>query len=200
FFCIVVKGGAAAWSASRSQCRMEARGGRAAWRRGPRGQPHFCLATERLCGPPVGGTFWFQIFIPAPSPEVWRKTIAGGEGGCWRGSGVACFGLPPLEKIIGGVTAIVSYRPGGWMQQSTVPRCAILRREAREVLGSEAARLHHAHRRRGRVGARRAGAAGRQVAGCRLSGAKHTFGWQRMYRRPCGTAGGRPGARAAAPL
>jgi hypothetical protein len=31
-----------------------------------------------------------------------------------------------LEKIIGGVTAIVSYRPGGWTQQSTVLRCAIL--------------------------------------------------------------------------
>src|SRR5262249_18204525 len=31
-----------------------------------------------------------------------------------------------LGKIFGGVTAIVSYRPGGWMQQSTVPRCAIL--------------------------------------------------------------------------
>jgi len=49
----VVKG-AAAWSASRSQCRMETGAG-AAWRRGPRGQPHFCLATERLWGPPGRG-------------------------------------------------------------------------------------------------------------------------------------------------
>jgi hypothetical protein len=32
-----------------------------------------------------------------------------------------------LEKIIGGVTAIVSYRPGGWMQQPVVPRCALSR-------------------------------------------------------------------------
>ena len=57
-------GGAAAWSASRSQCRMEAPERARAWRRGPRGQPHFCLATERLCGPPppVGGTFWFPIW------------------------------------------------------------------------------------------------------------------------------------------
>src|SRR5262245_234630 len=39
----------------------------------------FCLATERLCGPPVGGTFWFQIFIQAPSPEIWSETISGGE-------------------------------------------------------------------------------------------------------------------------
>jgi hypothetical protein len=68
----------------------------------------FVLPPNVYVGPPVGGTFWFQIFIQAPSPEVWRKTISGGEGGCWRGSGVACFGLPPLEKIIGGVTAIVS--------------------------------------------------------------------------------------------
>src|SRR5262249_19088016 len=43
----------------------------------------------------------------------------------WRGNGVAYFGYL-LEKIIGGVTAIVAYRPGGWMHQSTVPRCAIL--------------------------------------------------------------------------
>src|SRR5215475_8651346 len=41
------------------------------------GQPHFCLATERLCGPPpVGGTFWFQIFIQAPFLEIWRKTAS----------------------------------------------------------------------------------------------------------------------------
>ena len=55
-------------------------GGRAAWRRGPRGQPHFVLPPNLYMGPPVGGTFWFQIFIPASSPEIWRKTIFGGEG------------------------------------------------------------------------------------------------------------------------
>jgi len=76
--------------------------------------------------PPVGGTFWFQIFIQAPSPETWRKTISGGEGGCWCGSGVACVWATSLEKIIGGVIAIISLRPGGWMQQSAVLRCAIL--------------------------------------------------------------------------
>jgi len=27
-----------------------------------------------------------------------------------------------LEKIFGGVIAIISFRPGGWMQQSAVPR------------------------------------------------------------------------------
>ena len=44
----------------------------------------------------------------------------------WRGNGVACFWATSLEKIIGGVIAIISFRPGGWMQQSAVPRCAIL--------------------------------------------------------------------------
>jgi len=39
-------------------------------------------------GPPVGGTFWFQIFIQAPSPEIWSETISGGEevlAGKWGG-------------------------------------------------------------------------------------------------------------------
>jgi hypothetical protein len=52
------------------------------------GQPHSCLATERLCGPPGRGTFWFQIFIQAPSPEIWSETISGGEevlAGKWGG-------------------------------------------------------------------------------------------------------------------
>ena len=41
-------------------------------------------------------------------------------------SGVACFCATSLEKIFGGVIAIISFRPGGWMHQSAVPRCAIL--------------------------------------------------------------------------
>src|SRR5262249_57984656 len=36
----------------------------------------------------------------------------------WRGNGVACFWATSLEEIIGGVIAIISFRPGGWMQQS----------------------------------------------------------------------------------
>jgi len=78
-----------------------------------------------MCGPPVGGTFWFQIFIQAPSPEIWSETISGGEKVLARKWG-GLFWATSLEKIIGGVIAIVSYRAGGWMQQSTVPRCAIL--------------------------------------------------------------------------
>src|SRR5262249_17537708 len=34
------------------------------------------------------GTFWFQIFIQAPSPEIWSETISGGEevlAGEWGG-------------------------------------------------------------------------------------------------------------------
>jgi hypothetical protein len=76
--------------------------------------------------PRVGGTFRFKISIQAPSPEMWRKTIFGGEGGCWRGKWGGLFWATSLEKIFGGVIAIISFRPGGWMQQSAVPRCAIL--------------------------------------------------------------------------
>ena len=79
-----------------------------------------------MCGPPVGGTFWFQLFIQASSPETWRKTIFGGEGGCWRGKWGGLFWATSLKKIFGGVIAIISFRPGGWMQQSAVPRCANL--------------------------------------------------------------------------
>ena len=62
-------------------------------------------------GPPVGGTFWFQIFIQAPSLEIWRKTISGAEGGSGEEVGVACFWATSLEKIFGGVIAIISF-PG----------------------------------------------------------------------------------------
>ena len=39
---------------------------------------------------------------------------------------MACFWATSLEKIFGGMIAIIAFRPGGWMQQSAVPRCAIL--------------------------------------------------------------------------
>src|SRR5215475_11614714 len=58
--------------------------------------------------PPVGGTFWFQIFIQAPSPEICRKTISGAEGGCWRGKWGGLFWATSLERIFGGVIAIIS--------------------------------------------------------------------------------------------
>src|SRR5262245_18405487 len=79
-----------------------------------------------MCPPPGRGTFWCQIFIQASSPEICRKKIFGCEGGCWRGMWVGLSWATSLEKSFGGATAIVSFRPGGWMQQSAVPRCAIL--------------------------------------------------------------------------
>ena len=78
-----------------------------------------------MCGPPVGETFQFQIFIQASSPETWRKAISGGEEVLAQKWGGLFLGYL-LEKIFGGVIAIISFRPGGWMQQSAVPRCAIL--------------------------------------------------------------------------
>ena len=50
-------------------------------------------------GPPVGGTFWFQIFIQASSPEICRKTISGAEGGPGGEMGWPVFGLPPWKKL-----------------------------------------------------------------------------------------------------
>ena len=66
----------------------------------PRGQPHFVLPPNVYVGPPVGGTFWFQIFIQASSPDIWSETISGAEGGSGAVSGVACFGLPPWKKFL----------------------------------------------------------------------------------------------------
>jgi len=82
-----------------------------------------CRRTS-IMNPPVGGTFWFQIFIQAPSPEIWSETISGGQealAGKWG----RLFWATSLKKIFGGVIAIISF-PGGWMQQSAVPTCAIL--------------------------------------------------------------------------
>jgi hypothetical protein len=71
---------------------------------------HFAFVAELfMCGPPVGGTFWFQIFIQAPSPEIWRKTISGGEEVLARKWG-GLFWATSLEKIFGGVIAIISFR------------------------------------------------------------------------------------------
>src|SRR6516165_7120077 len=47
------------------------------------------------------------------------------------------------------VIAIISFRPGGWMQQSAVPRCAILSVPSTGGISGEAARLRHSARRCG---------------------------------------------------
>src|SRR5262249_7894387 len=107
-FCTVVKGGAAARNVIASRDGGTGtgaqHGGAGGDRRVPLGAGReanliFVLPPNVYVGPPVGGTFWFQIFIQASSSEIWRKTIFGGERGCWRGSGVACFGATSLEKI-----------------------------------------------------------------------------------------------------
>src|SRR5215472_10365826 len=143
FFCTAVKGGAAAWSASRSQCRMEAparvRGMRG--RHEPRGQPHFVLPPNLYNGPPGRGLFGFK-FSSRPHPRKFGvKRFFGDEGGCWRGKWGGLFWATSLEEIFGGGIAIISFRPGGWMQQSAVPRCAILSVGNTGVSGSETAPL-----------------------------------------------------------
>src|SRR5262249_10224669 len=118
----------------------------------------FCLAAEPLYGtPPVGGTFWFQIFIQAPSPEIWSETISGSEEGPGGGNWGACFWATSFGKNIGGMIALISFRLTWDGCRSLLPFGGVLsfRSEAREVLGSEAARVHHAARWRGsRVAAR----------------------------------------------
>jgi putative tryptophan/tyrosine transport system substrate-binding protein len=47
--------------------------------------------------------------IQAPSPEMWSETIPAVRRS-WRRSGVACFWATSLEKVIGGVTALISFR------------------------------------------------------------------------------------------
>ena len=121
------------------------RSGRAAWWRGPRANLIFVLPPNVYVGPPrVGRTFWFQIFIQAPSPEIWRKTISGGEGGCWRGKWGGLF----LGYLLGR-----NYRRRD-RDHLVPPRrmdAAVCRAEvcyplsgAREVVGSETARVHAA--------------------------------------------------------
>ena len=83
----------------------------------------FCLAA--YMGPPGGGLFGFK-FSSRRHPRKFGLKRFLAVRRSWRGNGVACFWATSLEEIIGGVIAIISFRPGGWMQQSAVPRCAIL--------------------------------------------------------------------------
>src|SRR5262249_21812294 len=121
-------------------------------------------APERARGmrrrrPPVGGTFWFQIFIPASSPEIWRKTISGADGG--SGEEV---GWPVLGYVLG-----KDYRrrdrdrlvPPRWMDAAVYRAevCYPFGPKHGKASGSETARLHHARWRRGGVAARGARAA-----------------------------------------
>ena len=141
-FCTVVKGGATAWSASRSQCRMEApERARSMATRAAR-PTSFCLAAEPLYGTPGGGLFGFKFCGRERAPLGGGRSKIENSSRLYprkfgqkrflavrrsrRKNGVACFWATSWEKIFGGVIAIISFRPGGWMQQSAVPRCAIL--------------------------------------------------------------------------
>src|SRR5262249_47384633 len=86
-----------------------------------------CTGREVVCAapPPVGRAREIRRLIQGSSPKLALKLFLVVRR-FWRGNGVACFWATSLEKIFGGVIAIVSFRPGGWMQQSAVPRCAIL--------------------------------------------------------------------------
>ena len=109
----------------------------------------FCLVAEFfMCGPPVGGILGFKSSSRRHPRKFGQKRFLAMRRSR-RGNGVACFWATSVEKIIGGVLAIVSYRPGGWMQQSAVPRCAILSVGSTEGTCSEQAITHRAAGRRG---------------------------------------------------
>jgi ABC transporter substrate binding protein len=99
-------------------------------RREPRGQPHFVLPPN-LYVAPGRGDFSISNFHPGLIPGNLAKTIfgvrevAGAEGG-------GLFWATSLEKIIGGVTAIVSFRQEDGC--SSLPCRGVLsfRSEARE--------------------------------------------------------------------
>src|SRR5262245_9047722 len=64
-------------------------------------------------GPPVGGTFGFKFSSRPPPRKFGVKRFLVVREVAGAVSGWPVFGLPPLEKIIGGVIAIISFRPGG---------------------------------------------------------------------------------------
>src|SRR5215475_11788342 len=74
---------------------------------------------------PVGGLFGFK-FSSRRHPRKFGQKRFLTVRRSWWGNGVACFWATSFKEIIGGVTAIVSYRAGGWLQQSAVLKCAIL--------------------------------------------------------------------------
>ena len=125
-------------------------------RREPRGEPHFVLSPNLFVGPPGRGTSQFQIFIRTPSPEMWSETISGSE--------------EVLAEKWGGL--FLGYLLGKNYRRrdraylvGSLPCRGVLsfRSDAREVSGSETARLHHAARWRGGCVAVRGARAGASV-------------------------------------
>src|SRR5262249_40498391 len=152
-----------------------------------------CHRTSMWAPPPVGGAFWFPIFIQAPSPEAWRKSISGGEGGWWRGNGVACFWATSFGK---------NYRrrdrdrlvPPRWMD-TAVYRAEVCYPSVGStgVTSSEAARVHIACRRYGgRVAASGASATAGDACGRGREGAVAGLRCLSGGRLPPGLAGLNP--------
>src|SRR5262249_39824419 len=103
----------------------------------------FVLVAKLYVRPrPPGGTREIRRLIQVSSPKTCSKTISGDEGWCRRGSGVACFRLPPWKEFS---AALVPPRRDGC---SSLPCRGVLsfRSEARKASGNEAARVHHAAR------------------------------------------------------
>src|SRR5215475_9544005 len=86
-----------------------------------------CLsAGRRERRPPLGGgrAKFENSSRPHPRKFGLKRFLAVRRS--WREKWGGLFWATSLEKIFGGVIAIISFRPGGRMQQSAVPRCAIL--------------------------------------------------------------------------
>src|SRR5262249_8777364 len=88
-----------------------------------------------MCGPPVGGTFWFQILIQAPSPEIWSETISGGEKVLAQKWGGLFLGYLLGKNYRRRVHDHLVPPRREWMQQSAVPRCAMPLVESTEDIG-----------------------------------------------------------------
>src|SRR6516165_8730895 len=124
------------------------------WSRSRRGPARMGMPLNRQGGrvrvPPGGRARENRKFIQAPSPETWRKTISGGEGGCWRDKWGGLF----LGYLLG-----KNYRRRD--RDHPVPPtrmdAAVYRAEVcypfgpkhGKASGSETARVHHPSRRRG---------------------------------------------------
>src|SRR6516165_4085183 len=147
-------------------------------------------SSGRACASPPGGRAREnRKFIQAPSPEIWRKTISGGEevlAGKWGG----LF----LGYLLG-----KNYRrrdrdrlvPPRWMDAAVYRTevCYPFGRKHGKASGSETARLHHARwRRGGGVAARGKGAAFGEAADYRVFGRGYRFGHEPMDRRFCPAA------------
>src|SRR5262245_41111440 len=110
--------------------------------------------------PPVGGSAKFKNYFGAhPRKLGLKRFLAAGK--VLARKWVACFWATSLEKIRRRDRAHLVPPNVGWMQQSPAFAGVLsFRSEAREVLGGETARLHHASRRRGGLAALGARAAG----------------------------------------